>query len=214
MSFEHDQQQPDADEPVRMRSGQPPIFTVGEQPLPVAPRPSRRNRNVVYAIVGAVVVLGAGIGVGVALSGSSAPAKAAAAASSGPAQIEMDGALTIPFLGSDLFAPQAEAPGATGSSVDQGDPCVTLGGFTDITAGAAVTIGDSTGKTVAVGALEAGTVAAQADNSAACEFDFAIQVPAGLSEYTVTISHRGTQVFTPEQVHDGQVKMTLGAPGQ
>jgi hypothetical protein len=211
MSFEHDQQQPDADEPVRMRSEQPATLTVGEPPQPEAPKASRRN--VLYAVVGAVVVLGAGIGVGVALSGSSAPVKAAAAASSGPAQIEMDGALTIPFLGSDLNA-QAEAPGSTGGSVNQGDPCVTLGGFTDITAGAAVNIGDSTGKTVAVGALEAGTVAAQADQSAACEFDFAIQVPAGLSEYTVTISHRGTQVFTPEQVHDGQVKMTLGAPGQ
>lgn len=48
-----------------------------------------------------------------------------------------------------------------------------------------------------------------ADAPASCAFDFTTMVPAGLSEYTVTVSHRGTQVFTLAQVQAGEVQLKL-----
>lgn len=189
--------------------------TVAEQPgTPPTPAPWYRRPGPL-AIAAAVIVLGAGIGIGVGLAGHSTPfaTPAAAETTSAPSTILLSGSLTVPFLGTDLFAPQAVDPSQPPSGAPVlGDPCITQGGFTDITAGAAVTIGGPDGKTIAVGALEAGQVAGTAGQPAQCEFDFSVQVPQGLSEYTVTVSHRGTQVFTPEQVLQGEVKLTLGAP--
>lgn len=162
----------------------------------------------------AVVVAAAAAAIALSVAGGSSPAKAAVAATSSAAQIEMDGALTVPFLGSDLFDPQAQdAEASANTAPSLGDTCVTLGGFTDISEGAAVTVGDSTGKTVAIGALEAGQVTGTAGQPASCEFDFTIMVPAGQSEYTVTISHRGTRVFTPAQVQSSEIQLTLGTAG-
>lgn len=184
------------------------------EPESAAPSPSH-DRAAWLIAGGAVAVLAAGIGIGIGVAGHGTPATAPAAAetTSAPTTILLSGSLTVPFLGTDLFAPQALDPSQAPSGAPMlGDPCITQGGFTDITAGAAVTVGGPDGKTIAVGALEAGQVAGEAGQPAQCEFDFAVQVPQGLSEYTVTVSHRGTQVFTPEQVLQGQVKLTLGAP--
>lgn len=173
--------------------------------------PPRRNRTPWLVVGAAVVVLGAGVGIGTAVGHGSSSTPAAASSSAEP--LALAGTITVPFLGTDLFAPQAvDQSTGTGAAPLAGDTCTTTGGFTDISQGAAVTIGGPDGKTIAVIALSAGTVAGDAGSTAQCRFDFDTSVPPGLSEYTVTISHRGTQVFTPEQVREGQVALTLGAP--
>lgn len=83
-----------------------------------------------------------------------------------------------------------------------GNTCSGSGGYQDINAGVAVTIGDQAGKTLAVTSLGAGGF-----GGGGCVFPFAAQVPAATT-YTVTISHRGTQTFTPADVTAG-FNMTL-----
>jgi len=85
-----------------------------------------------------------------------------------------------------------------------GNTCSGNGGYQDISGGVAVTIGDQTGKTLAVTSLQPG-----AFGGGGCQFTFAAQVPAGATLYTVTISHRGTQTFGPADVVGG-FNMTLG----
>lgn len=164
----------------------------------------------------ALVVLAAGVGIGLGLGGhgsSGSPAVAASSSSGSPEPLSFFGSITVPFLGDDLFAPQAADPNvaATGAPV-LGDSCVTRGGFTDVSEGTAVTIGGPDGKTLAVTALDAGKVTGDAGSPAQCTFDFDANVPDGLASYTVTISHRGTQVFTAQQEREGLVALTLGAP--
>ena len=112
-----------------------------------------------------------------------------AAASSSPAQIHVRGTLALAYGGFVL-----------GSDGCQGD-----GGFGDITPGTAVTVAGGTGQTLGIGALGGG----QEDENSACVFPFDVAVPGGQSVYTVTISHRGTQTFTPAQVASG-ITLTLG----
>lgn len=78
-----------------------------------------------------------------------------------------------------------------------GDTCSGSGGYQDISAGVAVTIGDQTGKTLAVTSLQAGTF-----GNGGCVFTFSAKVAAATT-YMVTISHRGTQTFTPADVAGG-----------
>lgn len=91
-----------------------------------------------------------------------------------------------------------------GGYTSTGDVCSGSGGYQDISAGVAVTIGDQTGKTLAVTSLAAGTF-----GGGGCQFAFSAKVPAATT-YTVTISHRGTQTFTPTDVTSG-FNMTLNA---
>lgn len=125
------------------------------------------------------------------------------ASSGGTAQIHVRGTLSIGPLGS---------VDSTGTAAN-GDQCETGQGYSDISAGTAVTIGGGTGQTLAVGALSAG-VESDVDTSAGmplgtCVFSFDVVVPGGQNAYTVTISHRGTQTFTPQQVAAG-IRLTLG----
>lgn len=85
-----------------------------------------------------------------------------------------------------------------------GTTCSGSGGYQDISAGVAVTIGDQTGKTLAVTSLGAGSF-----GGGGCQFPFSASVPAAAS-YTVTISHRGTQVFPASAVASG-FNLTLAA---
>jgi len=103
---------------------------------------------------------------------------------------------TITVHGSVTLGPGAYAPTGNGSCT--ADP----GGYSDISAGTAVTIGDQTGATIAVGQLDAGrAIGDSASFDAGCVFAFDVKAPGGRTEYTVTVSHRGTQVFTPDQIH-------------
>lgn len=99
---------------------------------------------------------------------------------------------------------------STGSFLNLGASCSADGGFSDISAGTAVTIGDQTGAIIAVGQLEPGRITQDASGTALlCSFGFDVQVPGGRAEYTVTVSHRGTQVVSPAQTRD--VELTLGS---
>ena len=123
----------------------------------------------------------------------------------------MAGTLTVPFLSTDLFSPNArdtDAPPDAPPTV--GDTCVALGGYSDISEGTAVTVGGSTGQTLNIGSLSRGTIIGQSGQPASCQFAFSVFVPSGQSLYTVTISHRGTQTFTPDQVAAG-ISLTLGS---
>ena len=84
-----------------------------------------------------------------------------------------------------------------GGYTSVGNVCSGSGGYQDISAGVAVTIGDQTGKTLAVTSLQAGTF-----GGGGCQFAFSAKVTAATT-YTVTISHRGTQTFTPADVAAG-----------
>jgi len=97
----------------------------------------------------------------------------------------------------------------TAISLHDGDPCTATAGFSDIAEGTAVNIGGSTGQTLGVGALGAGVLRDNGSGILVCQFAFQALVPGGQSIYTVTISHRGTQTFTPDQVAAG-ISLTLG----
>lgn len=86
-----------------------------------------------------------------------------------------------------------------------GDNCQGTGPYSDLTPGTAVIVQDPAGKVVATGQLEPGS-----DTAGVCTEPFTVpSVPDGLSSYSVTISHRGTQVFQPAQAHSG-VALTIG----
>lgn len=84
-----------------------------------------------------------------------------------------------------------------GGYTSVGSTCSGSGGYQDISAGVAVTIGDQGGRTLAVTSLGTGGF-----GNGGCIFPFSAQVAAATT-YTVTISHRGTQTFTPADVASG-----------
>ncbi len=159
--------------------------------IPAAPQPSRRRRNL---IVGGAVIIAAAAGIAIGVSASSGPG-------------------TITVHGSIALGPTAAGDSTDPSGATDGDPCLAVGGYTDISQGTTVTIGGAGGQTLAVAGLGAGREADVDDSlgvaAGNCVFPFTAQVPAGQSAYTVTISHRGTTTFTPAQAQSG-MNLTLG----
>jgi hypothetical protein len=156
-------------------------FAEIEQEPPERPLPQRGQRTPWWTrrplqAVGAVAVVGLGAGIWFATR----PA----------ASVHVHGSLTL----------------GPGTSVSTGDGCEGTGGYNDITAGVAVTVGGANGQTLRIGALGPG-VPRYGDF---CDFTFDVAVPAGQSLYTVTISHRGTQTVTPDQLSAG-IQLTLGS---
>lgn len=176
--------------------GETPFEPVGvsEQPPAMTAEPPRtplwRRRPVQVGAAVVAVAIGAGVYFAV---------------SSGPTQVHVRGTLQLGPLGSvDSVNPSHAA---------NGDACEAAQGYSDISAGATVTVGGANGQPLAVGALGGG-VESNVDTSFSmplgdCVFSFDVAVPAGQSAYTVTISHRGTQTFTPDQVAAG-IHLTLG----
>jgi len=166
---------------------------------------SKRRKRALQIGIAAVAILGVGIGIGAAVSGASTTA----AAKPATASILMTGSLYLPFVGG-AGSPQA-LDTTSSSTLNDGDTCRAVGGFADVAAGTAVTLGGPNGQTLAVTALSAGSVIQPASSaSPVCEFDFSADVTGDLSDYTVTITGRGTQVFTPAQVVQNSVILTLG----
>ena len=97
--------------------------------------------------------------------------------------------------------------------------CKGKGGYSDISPGSEVTVKNATGQVVATGALTRGTVGASLPTTFAgqpvklivsCAMTFEVpKVPDGLPSYSVTVTHRGTQVIPKDQAH-GEVRLTLG----
>lgn len=142
----------------------------------------------------AATAIGAGLGTYFAIN------------SGGPGSIHVRGTLRLgPLAAVDMVHPFGAA--------EDGDVCVSGDGYDDITAGAPVTIGAPSGPALAVGPLSGGAETDVGDSADAatgfCAFTFDVVVPAGQDMYTVTIGHRGTQTFTPEQIAQG-ISLTLG----
>lgn len=125
---------------------------------------------------------------------SSHPAPTTAAAATTPSTVVIQGTLT---LGIASFINGDDSP-----------ICVGYTGYTDITAGAPIVIGDQSGTTIATGQLAAGHVQGSG-SGLRCAFAFDIAAPAGKSFYTITISHRGTQTFSADQIKQA-IMLTLG----
>lgn len=126
-------------------------------------------------IIGTAGTLALGIGLAIAIASSNS---------------------TITVHGSLTLGPGTYVPDGYGS-------CTPGDGYNDISAGTAVTIGDQTGATIAVGQLQPGR--ADGDGQQGCVFNFDIQAPGGRKLYTVTVSHRGTQVFQPDQIQNADL---------
>ncbi len=87
-----------------------------------------------------------------------------------------------------------------------GDPCRTGGEFADIQPGTTVTVSDASGKSVALGALDAG----KQDGASNCRFQFTVSgVPAGEDFYGIEVSHRGRGQYTAARLRE-RVDLTLG----
>jgi hypothetical protein len=109
-----------------------------------------------------------------------------------------------------------------GSIAYEGNQCHGGGGYSDLTPGAAVTVSDSAGAIVGTGSLHAGTRADMTTLSAgpelglkggpvvaSCTVSFTVtDVPDGLPQYVVSVSHRGSQVVSAAEAH-GEVLFTL-----
>lgn len=165
---------------------QPAIrYSIGEPPQPTRATPPRtplreRRIRLGVAAAAAVAIILAGAGIwAITRSGDSF------------GSINVHGSITL-RSGAYNFG--------SGTSA-----CSAADGFNDISAGTAVLIGDQTGATIAVGQLQPGHLA---QAGAGCSFDFDVKAPGGRLSYTVTISHRGTQVFSPLQMQEAD--MVLG----
>lgn len=109
-----------------------------------------------------------------------------------------------------------------GSIAYERNQCHGGGGFSDLAPGAAVTVADSVGAVVGTGSIHAGTradtttVAAVPEVGlkggevvASCTVSFTVtDVPDGLPQYVVSVTHRGSQVVAGDAAH-GEVEFTL-----
>jgi hypothetical protein len=124
--------------------------------------------------------------------------------SSVPASFKVSGTITV-------------AADSMSSEQAMGGVCVTDGGYSDIRTGAQVTVEDSAGKAIALGALQAGHVSEVFDSGTAvegmaslCVFGFRVNdVPAGEQIYSVEVSHRGKLNFTRDKLNE-PISLTLG----
>lgn len=174
----------------------PPQFghpsTWPAQPLAVdAPAPQRpRRAGLIAAAVAGVVVLMAATGVTVWLltRPDAAPTPAAAAPGSSAATLNPVTVAGELVLQRGQFAWQSAA-----------DPtCWGLNGFSDLAAGAQVTVTDAGGKVLVVGSLQRGVAEGIATDGRAttCSLRFELGgVPGGVGPYGVEVAHRGVVRF-------------------
>lgn len=117
-----------------------------------------------------------------------------------PSTFTLSGTLTIKISSSESGNAPLIATTAQG--------CEGTGPYSDMSSGTAVVITDPEGRQVAVGVLQFGRSAAGNSNTCVMPFS-ASDVPRGLPSYSITISHRGTQVFTPSKAQAG-VRLGIG----
>jgi hypothetical protein len=86
--------------------------------------------------------------------------------------------------------------------------CGGSGGYSDITAGTAVTVYNAAGTVLSQGALGTG----HSDGIGTCVFSLsAPNVPAGEKFYLVEVSHRGRIMVQPDDARYGRVALSLGS---
>lgn len=163
---------------------------------PLTP-PRRRNSAWISGVAALLAVGGIGGGIGYAIGHGSAPGTSPAAWVGTAADFTLTGSITLmPSSNVDVV------------TITYGSgTCEGVGPYSDMTPGTAVVVADPQGRTVATGALEAGIVSS---DPGPCQLPFGVpHVPSGLASYSVTISHRGTQVVSSSEARTG-VNLTLG----
>jgi uncharacterized OB-fold protein len=82
-------------------------------------------------------------------------------------------------------------------------------GYSDISAGAGVTVEDAGGKVIGASSLDPGTL----QNTVECVFPFTVTKVADSAFYKVTVSHRGTLSYSADQMKSNgwKVEVSLGA---
>lgn len=132
------------------------------------------------------------------LAGCGSSSKPAAKPSPSPSTVALSGGLVLKGIGN--FDTSDEATKL----------CAGTGGYSDIAAGAGVTIQDASGKVIATTVLGNGEQVLDEQVGAACHFDFtASDVPAS-TFYKIEVSHRGLVTFSRARVDAGTAQLTLG----
>lgn len=95
---------------------------------------------------------------------------------------------------------------------DKGDACHGLGGYTDMTAGADVTVKDGHGDLLATGELSGGRISESIDTLSSCEFTFEVKVPDA-DFYSIEVSSRGEVDFSKKDLasNDWTAELSLGS---
>lgn len=147
------------------------------------------------------------VGVMLAASACGGSTPTSAAASSTPAPIvTVTGQVVIPFVGADLFVPDARdttVPPGPFAKPTAGDPCVGLGAYADVEQNATVAITGDTGQTLAMASLDPGIVGSVrkgTEDVYACLFLFNTTVPGGQRSYTVKVGQRDPLTYTAQQI--------------
>ena len=156
-----------------------------------------RNRQLLIPIAEILVLVGVGIAAMLGLFGNNAPSPVTS--------FRLTGSITIVDSSNGEYG--------NVDITDENGVCEGSGPYSDLSSGTAVIVANPQGQTVATGALAAG----QADSSTGsvladrCTLSFAgPDVPRGFSSYTVTISHRGSQVVSAAEAANG-VELTIGS---
>lgn len=169
------------------------------------PRRTRRWWLVATPIV--VLIFGAGFGFAYLIGRSPSPLPTPTPPPA-PAMFTLRGSVTVynDFTGSLDIATDTNCQGAKG--------------YSDLTPGTAVTVQGPQGQIVATGSLQMGTPGDghpitigdfHATSFESCSMPFTVPgVPQGLTSYSVTVSHRGTQVFSADQAAFGGVHLSIG----
>lgn len=172
-----------------------PDYTLSSLTQPSGPRRRRTGLVVAVAVVAGVLLVASAVVVTLLLTRPSAPSRAAAAPSR---TFAVDGDLT---LGQGQFS------WAGGSDTT----CSGWQGFDDLAGGTEVVVSDSSGKSLAVGALKAGDATVGLDGRAVeCTMKFHIDgVPDGVGPYGVAIGHRGVSHYSAGDLLLG-IHLSLG----
>lgn len=80
-----------------------------------------------------------------------------------------------------------------------GTSCRGSGGYSDLTAGAPVTIKNESGAIIATGSLDAG-VSDPSYPTVVCRFSYTIANVPGAKFYTIEVSHRGGLTYSQDQL--------------
>jgi hypothetical protein len=135
---------------------------------------------------------------------SLAACSATPATSAGPASRAVSGHMNLQGAAFDFAAREL-----AGIALEPGDHCESVGGYTDIAAGAEVDVLDSAGKVLGIGNLQTPAIG---DDAESCSYAFTVAaVPAGQKIYGVRVGNtaRGVVHFTEAQLFDGP-ELTLG----
>lgn len=103
-----------------------------------------------------------------------------------------------------------DAESVSGSAM--GQPCSGLGGYSDMDAGADVTVKDQDGSLIATGSLGPGEISFLEDPFRACAFRFTVNGVPDASFYEVEVGRRGGLTYSKAEMEaqDWTVEASLG----